>query len=459
MKKFKKVLALSLALAMGLSLVACESKKEDPTTEAPKDDTEAVTTDDTEGADAATLEMPDADGDVIYVYSWNTELGDRLKYFKDKYPEYADRVEYINLGVSGTSVEYKTSLETLVTSPDAAQVPSIIAMDNDVALGFLESDYTVAMSSIGITDAMYANAFAYTKDYATINGELKGLTWQATPGCFVYRTDIAEEVLGASDPETVQASVKDWDTFLDTAAKMKDAGYAMVSGADDLKYAMIDQKTSPWVSDDKLNIDPIVTEYLNLSKTLYDEGYTQKTAMWSDAWSANFSGDVFGYFGCTWFVYWCIAVEEGDDLYGSFNMCAGPVDYHWGGTYLAVTNACPDTKLAALLVYTLCCDTEVMAKLSEETFDFVNNKAAVQSLIDAGKGASPVIGGQNPLSVWLAAADKIDLSNSTALDSTFNGYLDNAAAAYWSGEIKTVDDAIKNVKDQVSDGYSYITVE
>lgn len=459
-KKFKKVIALSLALAMGLSLVACNDKEEkDATTAAATDDaTEA--TEATEEGEAATLAMPETEGDVIYVYSWNTELGDRLKYFTDKYPEYADRVEYVNLGVGGTSVEYKTQLETLITAGNTGdQYPSIIAMDNDVAKGFLESDYTVSMDSIGITPAMYENAFDYTVNYATVGDELKALTWQSTPGCFIYRTDIAEEVLGSSDPADVQEAVKDWDTFFATADTMKAAGYSMVSGPDDIKYAMLDQKSSPWVQDDKLNIDTSVTDYLETAKKLYDGGYTQKTAMWSDAWNANFQGDVFGYFGCTWFVYWCIKVTEEDDLYGKFNMCTGPVAYHWGGSYLAVTEGCPDKALAALVLYTLCCDTETMAKLSEETFDFVNNKAAIQSLIDAGKGASPVLGGQNPLETWLAAGDAIDLSNATAYDSVFNGYLDTASLAYNSGDAATIDDAVQSIKDQVADGYSYITVE
>ena len=38
MKKFKKAMALSLALAMGLSLVACGDKKEETTTEALESD-------------------------------------------------------------------------------------------------------------------------------------------------------------------------------------------------------------------------------------------------------------------------------------------------------------------------------------------------------------------------------------------------------------------------------------
>ena len=92
MKKFKKAVALSLALAMGLSLVACGDKKEETTTEAPT--TEAATTeaatDDATADDASAsnaevaLPMPAEDSDPIYCYSWNTEFGERLQKEKDK---------------------------------------------------------------------------------------------------------------------------------------------------------------------------------------------------------------------------------------------------------------------------------------------------------------------------------------------------------------------------------------
>jgi hypothetical protein len=306
---------------------------------------------------------------------------------------------------------------------------------------------------------MYANAYDYTVKYATIDGELKGLTWQATPGGFVYRTDIAEEVLGVTAPEEVQEYVKDWDTFFATAETMKAAGYAMLSGPDDIKYAMLDQRSAAWVTDDKLSVDQAVIDYLEMAKKLYDGGYTTKSNMWDDNWNTNFTGDVFGYFGCTWFVYWCIVDEEGSETYGKRAMCQGPVDYHWGGTYVGITDACPNKELAALVVYTLCCDTDVMYKLSEETLDFVNNKAAVEALIADGKGASPVLGGQNPLETWHEAAQGISLDFAYENDSTINGFLDNASGAYNSGEFATVDDAVQSIKDKVQEAYQYITVE
>lgn len=42
---------------------------------------------------------------------------------------------------------------------------------------------------------------------------------------------------------------------------------------------------------------------------------------------------------------------------------------------------------------------------------------------------------------------------------TMGECVDTASQAYNSGELKSVDEAIQNVKDQVADGYNYITVE
>ena len=60
-----------------------------------------------------------------------------------------------------------------------------VACDDDVALYFLNSESIVPVEDLGITADMYSNAYQYTVDYATIDGKLKGMCWQATPGCFI----------------------------------------------------------------------------------------------------------------------------------------------------------------------------------------------------------------------------------------------------------------------------------
>lgn len=480
----KRLLALTMAMIMVAStMVACGGNDAATTTEgttteeggevteggeepAPVTDEPAPT--EAPAVEAAKMEAPSTEGwddsMKIYYYSWNDEFGSRMQYVLDAYPEYADYVEYVNLGVSGTDGTYQTAVDTAMQGGD--KYPSIIAMDNDVAKYYTESDNTLALSEIGITSEMYANAYQYTVDYATYNGELKALTWQATPGCFTYRADIAEEVLGTSEPDEVQEYVKDWDTFFATADTMKEAGYAMVSGPDDVKYAIWDQQTQPWVTvaddgSETLTLDGAVTEYFETAKQLYDGGYTAQTSMWSDGWNANFEGDVFGYFGCTWFVYWCISTTEDSatSTYGNWRVCQGPVDYHWGGTYVAVTKDCPNPELAAFLVYSLCCDEDIMYTLACDTLDFVNNKAVIEKEIANGDGASPILGGQNPVEVWAEAAKGIDLSNSTYLDASLKAIMDKASEAYNAGTLSSAEEAVQYVKDEVSTQYSYITVE
>lgn len=485
----KKIVSLTLATVLALStMVGCgdtattgdtasdnagveEGVSEDGAAEgdaepAPVEDTADVTT-------AATMEAPAVDGwtdDMkIYYYSWNTEFGDRMGYVLKNHPEYEPYVEYVNLNCSGTDGTYQEGVSQAIAS--GTKYPSIIAADNDVAKQFLESEDTVALSSIGITEDMYANAYQFTKDYATVDGELKALTWQAAVGSFVYRTDIAEEVLGATTPEEVQEYVKDWDTFFATAETMKAAGYKMLSGCDDIKYACFDQQTQPWITiaedgTETLTLDSSVTDFFNYSKQLYDGGYTDNSSMWDSTWSANFEDDVFGYFGCTWFVYWCMAFDTNEDgshpetsTFGKWATCQGPVGYHWGGTYVAVLKDCPNPELAAYLVYALCCDEEVMYDIAANTLDFVNNKAVVAREIEEGVGASDILGGQNPVAVWADAALAVDLSNASYLDSYIKEYITNAAAAYNAGTYASVDEALAAVKADVAAKFDYVVVE
>jgi hypothetical protein len=399
------------------------------------------------------------DNSIIYVYSWNTELGERLEYFKDKYPQYADKVKFENLGLGGTSDEYKKEIEAAYQK-GGQKVPSIVAMDEGVTKYFMSSDMFVNMDSIGITQKDYSNAFQYTIDHATVNGKLKGLCWQATPGCFVYRTDIAQKVLGTSDPAKVQTYVKDWDTFMQTAEKMKQAGYKMVSGPKEIQNAALADRKSAWVNDGTVTIDPAVDKYLELAMQLIDNGYTNKNDPWTDGWQRDFTGNVFGYFGCPWFVYWSINDEEsGSATAGKRNICAGPSAYNWGGTYLSVTDKCPNKELAALVLKTLCCDTDVMYKIQDETLDFVNNKAAVQKMIANGKGATPILGGANPLQTWYNVAVKVDGSKATQYDSVFEGYLYTLIDGYENGYNESKDNMKSMLKAMIKDGYPNLTVK
>ena len=58
-----------------------------------------------------------------------------------------------------------------------------------------------------------------------------------------------------------------------------------------------------------------------------------------------------------------------------------PEAFHWGGSYLAVTNDCNNPKLAALLLETMCCDEEMAKEIAHQMGNQPNNKKAVEELI------------------------------------------------------------------------------
>lgn len=469
MRKIKKVLALSLALAMGFSLCACgdddestttESTTAAPTTEAAGEGTEAPTDEATEAPAATGIEAPDTsdwtEADKIYVYSWDEDFQKKLNVVLDAYPEYKDYVEYVTLGMGGTSDEYKTAIDTALTSGD--KYPSLIPADNDVAKYWSEDDSKTAnLYDLGFTDDMLVNSYDYALQYGTTDGKLKCVTWQATSGSVFYRRDIALEVFGTDDPDTIQGYLSSWDKFFETADTLKEAGYKIVSGPSDVKYAIWDTQTQPWVTDDgskeTLTLDGAVSEYLETGKKIYDGGYSNNTSLWDGSWAADMTNDgkVFCFFGCPWFIG---SMQGNGAVDGNWGAVTGPTSYHWGGTYVCVGKDTNNPELCAFLLYELTCDPDIGVAITNQTGDCVNNKAANERLINgelaSDNAAAAFLGGQNPIEVWAAAAEGINLSNVTYQDASIKAFIDEAATAYNSGTYATVDDCIKYIQDKAA---------
>lgn len=476
MKKIKKALALSLALAMGLSLVACGDEKDDGTTAgttatpATQDASEANTGDDTtEPADTtAGIPAPDTTGwdesKKIYAYSWDDDFKKKLDVVLDAYPEYKDYVEYVILGVSGTDGSYQTALDPTF---DSDKYPSLIPADNDVAKYYSEDDTKTAnLYDLGFTDEMISVNYDFSKQYGTYNGQLKAVTWQVSTGSVFYRRDIAKEVLGSDDPDTVQAALANWDKFFETADKLKEAGYYIVSGPSDVKYAIWDTQKQPWVTEDgssaKLSLDGAVSEYLETAKKLSDGGYTHNTKAWDNTWNADMQDDskVFCYFGCPWFVGTMTSEKKDGDgnVYstgatkGNWGACMGPTGYHWGGTYVSVGKDTPNPELCAFLLYELTCDPDIGVQITNKTGDCVNNKEANKRLIagelSSDNTASQFLGGQNPIEVWASSAEAFNAGNATYYDSTIKTVIDAGSEAYNAGTYSSVDDVMSYIESE-----------
>jgi len=87
------------------------------------------------------------------------------------------------------------------------------------------------------------------------------------------------------------------------------------------------------------------------------------------------------------------------------------------------------------------------------------HQAAVQKMIANGKGATPILGGANPLQTWYNVAVKVDGSKATQYDSVFEGYLYTVIDGYENGNNESKDNMKSMLKAMIKDGYPNLTVK
>lgn len=298
---------------------------------------------------------------------------------------------------------------------------SIITADSEYVRDFIESGNYEPLSDIGFNTSAYTStAYDYTIARGSVSGSLYAVTWEIRPKFFTYNVDIAEEILGTSDPAQVQAKIDTTEEFLDVAAKMKAAGYLMCYGKpDDINNVI----TAANIAQPAGSIDNNVKEFFD---TLLANEYIMDNLYGTVYWdqSTGSAGKIFGNFNG---YDMSISNWVGENV----RVCQGPLEYAYGGQYLLVNNKNKGNDSACQFLESLCCDTKAMKSMQGDVdymYKFINNKTAVQEFIAEGKGNYDNCGGQNVYSVWDAAAKSIygpnhvpDYFNITTDGGTFDG--------------------------------------
>ena len=449
----KKLVSLLLALAMLLSLTAVMAE-------------EPYKTD---------FDVP-ATGKTLIIYSWNEEFQNMLKNFylpavggtvgddgTMTLPN-GDKIEFvINPNDNGV---YQQKLDAAL---GAGETMDMFLIEADYALKYVNSDYTLPLSDVGITEeAMAAKQYPYTIDVARdANGVVKGTSWQAAPGLFLYRRSLAEKFLNVKTPEEMQEKVKDWDTFLATARevnKVSEGATKLIPANGDVWQVVRTARTQPWVDDNMtLKVDDQVKWYFDFAKTLRDENLTAMANPWSEAWSQGVGNDsIMGYFFSTWGIQWVMTgnsggTKPGEGTYGDWAAVSGPQPYYWGGTWLAAAKNSQNLPLVKDIMEYFTIETGSMQDYCLKSKDYVNNTEAIQNIIDAGFSFD-FLGGQDHYSLFQAVTPLIDTSTMSPYDQNINIAMDTEVNAYATGE-KTFDDAIQSFKDAVVDLFPEITAE
>lgn len=465
----KKVLSALLTTAMLASmLVGCGNSNDAPVAAsseaAPAASTEAAASTEVAAEPAA------EEGKVLNIYAWNEEFKSRLIAHYPGYEEVDGTTGKIgdvtvkwNITPSNDNA-YQNNLDAnLLKQADAATDDKIdmFLIEADYALKYVDTDYTMPIADLGITDADLANQYQYTKDIVTDSkGVLKGVSWQGCPGVLIYSRDVAKEVLGSDDPAEVQKAVADWDTFTATAETMKKAGYFMTSSANDTYRVYSNNVSGKWVQDGKIVVDDNIMKWVEDSKKMVDAKETNTYDLWSDDWSKGFypDGKVFCYFGPAWFVDFSMAADTDGSIAnaGKWGATEGPQGFFWGGTWVCAAQGTDNASLVKDIILKMTTDTDIMTDIVKDDNDFVNNVPAMEAMAADTSYSSKVLGGQNPLAMYCAGAEKIDLSNLSAYDQGCNESFQNAMKNYFEGKTD-LDGALDLFYKAVEEKYPELT--
>jgi ABC-type glycerol-3-phosphate transport system substrate-binding protein len=259
-----------------------------------------------------------------------------------------------------------------------------------------------------------------------------------------YRRSLAKKYLGTDDPKVVQTYFTNLGKFQETAKLLKDksgGSCVVVSALGDIMKVFLGLRKQPWVVNNKLYIDPIMEEFLDLFKVLHDNRWEGRVGQWSEGWFAGMQGnlkdergqpvEVFSYFLPTWGLHYVLKTNA-PDTSGDWAMIPGPASWRWGGTWIGAYKGTKNPALAKEYIRYLTTDDGFLEQWARDKGDMVSNLAVVNKIKD--NFSEPFLGGQNHYAEFAEMAKNVDGKLSQANDNPIEGYFNEVVVAVVNGE-------------------------
>lgn len=360
-------------------------------------------------------------GDTFTVAAWNPDDVPVLLQQWEKNTGYSyDNVDFINFDCGGGDASERYD-QLFVSGEDL----DVYFCEADWALKYINNDTrTAPLEALGFSDADFADAYAYTVEIGRATsgknaGKIVGASWQAAPGAFAYRTDLAEQYLGVKTPEEMQAKICNWDEFVSTAVEVAFHSEEKVALADSvwgLWQAFSDSRTQPWIINNEVVFGDSCKKFADYAKTLWDFGGVTHNDQWSDSWfKAGKKGSCMGYFVSTWgFSEWSFFGQISSESYGKWAVCEGPSPYFWGGTWIVVNPATDNAEEVQSFIYNATVDSVAMKEFALGKPEYVNNVVVMEEIINnkevLNEWITDDLGGQNYFEVLDKNVKAIDLN-------------------------------------------------
>ena len=389
---------------------------------------------------------------TLEVWGWTTDPQYQIEAFEKAYPNVT-----VNYTMIGT--DYDTKMQTIVDN--RTEGPDVFYADVKTVKNYIESDAWETL-----TDDPYNIDVSDSEDYTVklgsdSDGNVKALSYQATPGGFWYKRDLAKKYLGTDDPDEISEMLSTTDGMLDVAEKLKEGSngetHMFASYKDLWQFANYGMRSLAWVDGDKFQMDDYVPEFFDLAKTVRDNGYDAKIDTWSEAWYASCADDsVFGYAEPTWGLQYVIQTGAPDSE-GNWGLASMPAAYFNGGSYLGIYQESQNKELAAEYVKFVCTNKDFLTQYANDKGDYTSLKSVNKEIADGGY-EEPWCAGQNTFKFFSDQMDKINTDIVTKYDDTIGNLMLNNVDLYLNGQLDK-DAAIAQFKDDVASNYRRLDVE
>lgn len=389
---------------------------------------------------------------TLEVWGWTTDPEYQIEAFEKAYPNVT-----VNYTMIGT--DYDTKMQTIVDN--RTEGPDVFYADVKTVKNYIESDAWETL-----TDDPYNIDVSDSEDYTVklgsdSDGNVKALSYQATPGGFWYKRDLAKKYLGTDDPDEISEMLSTTEGMLDVAEKLKAGSngetHMFASYKDLWQFANYGMRSLAWVDGDKFQMDDYIPEFFDLAKTVRDNGYDAKIDTWSEAWYASCADDsVFGYAEPTWGLQYVIQTGAPDSE-GNWGLASMPAAYFNGGSYLGVYQESQNKELAAEYVKFVCTNKDFLTQYANDKGDYTSLKSVNKEIADGGYEES-WCAGQNTFKFFSDQMDKINTDIVTKYDDTIGNLMLNNVDLYLNGQLDK-DAAIAQFKDDVASNYRRLDVE
>ena len=390
------------------------------------------------------------EGEILNILCFNEEFKTRMV---DHYPTYEEvdavtgKIGDVTVRWLMTSTDDNAYLDTLDAalaeneSKELNERADIFLAEEGFLSRYIDADpeVTIPVDELGITDEDLSEQYAYTIDMASDrDGNIRGLTWQCTPGVLIYNRQAAIDTWGTDDPKKVQKHVASWDDFMEAAEDLKEKGYSITASTADTFRPYAGHMTGYWVTKrGELNLPKNIAAWMENSKKLVDGGATTTSTMWSSDWSTALmpEGNVFCTFGPDWMIRYCLSQEIPGSIAnaGGWAVCQGPQSFCWRGTWICAARGTDNPTLVADIMRTLTADEYIMANIRLTDGDFVNNRKVMESDQDDERYCMEVLGGQNPVGIMIKNAETITGTRITRYDDACNSVIRSMAKRYFEG--------------------------